>query len=70
MACGAKELVYLRGNTNAQHLIVTAGFAGFNWHLDFPPPGTVTQVDTRSPSSSNLSFSAVCAKPQISHHSD
>jgi alpha-L-rhamnosidase len=40
-----KGLVYLRGNTNAQHLIVTTGFDGLNWHLDFPPPGTVTQVD-------------------------
>src|SRR5205823_4982092 len=39
-----KELVYLRGNTNAQHLIVTTGIDGLNWHLDFPPPGTVTQV--------------------------
>jgi len=32
-------------NTNAQHLIVTTGFDGLNWHLDFPPPSTVTQVD-------------------------
>jgi alpha-L-rhamnosidase len=39
------ELAYLRSNTNAQHLIVTTGFDGLNWHLDFPPPGTVTQVD-------------------------
>jgi alpha-L-rhamnosidase len=40
-----KELAYLRTNTNAQHLIVTTGLDGLNWHLDFPPPGTVTQVD-------------------------
>ena len=39
------ELAYLLSNTNAQHLIVTTGFDGLNWHLDFPPPGTVTQVD-------------------------
>jgi alpha-L-rhamnosidase len=41
-----KELAFLGTNTNAQHLIVTTSLAdGLNWHLDFPPPGTVTQVD-------------------------
>lgn len=41
-----KELAYLGTNTNAQHLIVTTTLIdGLNWHLDFPPPGTVTQVD-------------------------
>lgn len=41
-----KEVDYLRTNTNAQHLIVTTTLLdGLNWHLDFPPPGTVTQVD-------------------------
>jgi alpha-L-rhamnosidase len=41
-----KELAFLAANTNAQHLIFTTSLIdGLNWHLDFPPPGTVTQVD-------------------------
>jgi alpha-L-rhamnosidase len=41
------ELAYLRNNTDARHLLVTTGFDGANWHLDFPPPGAVavTQVN-------------------------